>query len=195
MLRTLMEAADQMRIESQAYFLYRMYSTRGVVKVLAGCHKSAHAESLLRKYGAVLGPNSHCKGSIYIDNARDNFSNLIVGSNVFIGPGAFLDLSGVISLGTDVVLGPKVTIITHQDSGNRHMQTFYPRAVGPVTVGYGANIGANATILRGVAIGAGAYIGAGALVNRSVPPYQVWGGVPARHIKNISYKGDVTSCV
>jgi virginiamycin A acetyltransferase len=44
-------------------------------------------------------------------------------------------------------------------------------------------IGANVTVLRGVSIGDGAVIAAGAVVHRNVEPYEVVGGVPAKHIK------------
>jgi acetyltransferase-like isoleucine patch superfamily enzyme len=44
-------------------------------------------------------------------------------------------------------------------------------------------IGANATILDGARIGKGAVIAAGAVVDGEVPPYEIWGGVPARKLK------------
>jgi acetyltransferase-like isoleucine patch superfamily enzyme len=44
-------------------------------------------------------------------------------------------------------------------------------------------IGANVTIMRGVNIGDGAIIGAGSVVTKSVPPYAIAGGVPARVIR------------
>ena len=44
-------------------------------------------------------------------------------------------------------------------------------------------IGARVTILDGVTIGDGAIIASGALVNRNVPPYAIYGGVPAKEIK------------
>lgn len=44
-------------------------------------------------------------------------------------------------------------------------------------------IGANVTILVGVTIGRGAIIAAGAVVNKSIPPYAIAGGVPAKVIK------------
>lgn len=46
-----------------------------------------------------------------------------------------------------------------------------------------ARIGANATILCGVTIGRGCIIGAGTVVRKSIPPYSIVIGNPARIIK------------
>ncbi|WP_420604664.1 CatB-related O-acetyltransferase [Methylobacterium sp.] len=54
----------------------------------------------------------------------------------------------------------------------------------PATViGNDVWIGANVVIRRGVVVGTGAVIGAGSVVVRDVMPYEVVGGVPARHIR------------
>ncbi len=53
----------------------------------------------------------------------------------------------------------------------------------PVVIGNDVWIGYRTTILAGVTIGDGAIIGAGALVNKSIPPYAIAVGVPARVIK------------
>ncbi|MCZ7153797.1 CatB-related O-acetyltransferase, partial [Salmonella enterica] len=44
-------------------------------------------------------------------------------------------------------------------------------------------IGANVFISRGVRVGDGAVIAAGSVVTKSVRPYEVVGGVPAKHIR------------
>lgn len=43
-------------------------------------------------------------------------------------------------------------------------------------------LGVNVIVLKGVVIGKGAIIAAGAVVNKSVPPYEIWGGIPATKI-------------
>ena len=45
-------------------------------------------------------------------------------------------------------------------------------------------VGNGCTILGGVTIGDGAVIAAGAVVTKDVPPCEVWGGVPARKLKD-----------
>lgn len=44
-------------------------------------------------------------------------------------------------------------------------------------------IGRNVTLLSGVTLGRGTTVGAGAVVTKSMPPYCVCGGVPAKFIK------------
>jgi acetyltransferase-like isoleucine patch superfamily enzyme len=47
-----------------------------------------------------------------------------------------------------------------------------------VWIGYGA------IIMAGIPIGRGAIVAAGAVVTQDVPPYEIWGGVPARKIRD-----------
>jgi len=51
-----------------------------------------------------------------------------------------------------------------------------------ITVGDDVWFGAGSAVMPGVSIGTGAVIGAGAIVTKSVPPYEIWAGVPARQI-------------
>jgi len=52
-----------------------------------------------------------------------------------------------------------------------------------VTVEDDVWIGSRAIILSGVTVGRGSIVAAGAVVTRSVPPYSVVGGCPARVIR------------
>jgi len=55
-----------------------------------------------------------------------------------------------------------------------------------IRIGPRAFIGAHCIVLKGVSIGEASVIGAGSLVTKSVPPWEVWGGVPAHFIKKIN---------
>ena len=59
----------------------------------------------------------------------------------------------------------------------------HPRSRGDVVVGHDVWVGAGALILSGVTIGDGAVIGARAVVTRSVPPYAIVAGNPAKLVR------------
>jgi acetyltransferase-like isoleucine patch superfamily enzyme len=108
-----------------------------------------------------------------------------IGNHVWIGPQAYFDaralvLEGYVGWGP----GAKVLGSTHTalPLGEPIIKT--DLVVKPVVVGYGADIGMNASILPGVRIGAHAIVGAGAVVTRDVPEYAIVAGVPARVIRD-----------
>lgn len=59
----------------------------------------------------------------------------------------------------------------------------YPYTKGDVIIGSDVWIGENVTIMSGVTIGDGCVVGASAVVTKSIAPYTVVGGVPAKPIK------------
>lgn len=46
-------------------------------------------------------------------------------------------------------------------------------------------IGAHSIILKGVTIGKSTIIAAGSVVSKSIPPFEIWGGNPAKFIKKV----------
>ena len=59
----------------------------------------------------------------------------------------------------------------------------HPQTNGDVVIGNDVWIGMNVTIMSGVTIGDGAVIAANSTVGKSVGPYEIWGGNPARLIR------------
>lgn len=53
----------------------------------------------------------------------------------------------------------------------------------PVTVGHDVWIGAGVKFRGGVTVGTGAIVAAGSVVTKDVPPYAIFGGVPAKLIR------------
>ena len=55
----------------------------------------------------------------------------------------------------------------------------------PVIIEDNVFIGARSIILKGVTIGRNSIVGAGSVVTKSIPSNQIWGGNPAKFIRNI----------
>lgn len=118
--------------------------------------------------GASVGADCNICDHVFIEGSVE------VGSRVTIKSG--VQLWDGIRLADDVFVGPNATFTN--DPFPRSKQ--HPERYLTTTVGRGASIGANATILPGVAIGAGAMVGAGAVVTRDIPPNAIVHGNPAR---------------
>ena len=106
-----------------------------------------------------------------------------IGRNVFINfDCVFLDFGGI-TIEDGVFIAPKVSLLTEGhplSPENRHSLT-----AGHIHIKKNAWIGANATIMQGVAIGENAVVAAGAVVTRAVPDNTVVGGIPAKIIKTL----------
>lgn len=118
--------------------------------------------------------------------------NVYVGDRVAFGAGLrIMSTRARVVVGNDVMFAPNVSVITgnHRiDLVGRTMYSVGDKEKIPENdcdvIFEGDNwIGANAVILKGVTIGRGAVVSAGAVVTKSVPPYAIAGGVPAKVIK------------
>src|SRR6201994_913188 len=107
-----------------------------------------------------------------------------IGNHVWIGPHAYFDARHLV-IEDYVGWGPGAKVLgsshTGEPIGIPIIAT--PLVIKPVLIGYGADIGTNATILPGVHVGAHAIVGAGAVVTENIPEYAVAAGVPARVIR------------
>jgi acetyltransferase-like isoleucine patch superfamily enzyme len=113
-----------------------------------------------------------------------------LGDNVWIGPGALVDGSGGLEIGSWVDVSAGVKIFTHDTvkralSGGKH-----PTEKAPVKIGDCTFIGTDTIILKGVKIGSRCVIAANSLVNKSFPDNSVIAGVPSKRIGSVIVDGD-----
>lgn len=118
-------------------------------------------------------------------------STIYIGEDVCIGPNAFISAVKKkfivkdhcsIAEGLTVhtgnharIIGKFVTDITESNKPKGYDQD--------IIVEQDVWIGSNVTLLSGVTIGRGTTVAAGAVVSKSMPPYCICGGVPAKFIK------------
>ncbi len=94
-----------------------------------------------------------------------------------------------ITIGDNVMIGGGCTIVDTDFHTMDYTKWFSPKdeeqmARNEVVIGDNVFLGANCFILKGVHIGDGAVLAAGAVVTKDVPAKQIWGGNPAKFIKN-----------
>ena len=108
------------------------------------------------------------------------FLGMKIGKNVGISPEVEIDpfYPELVSIDDNVVIGWKVNILCHEFT-DKHIR------LGRVHLGKGCLIGAFAAIRSGVKIGKHAIVAMDSFVNKDIPPYELWGGVPAKFIKKL----------
>ena len=154
----------------------RIHSARGLGgKITIGAHSVVRGELTVFGHGAELTVGSWC----------------------YIGDGAKIWSARKIVLGDRVLISHNVSIFDSQthpiDPQLRHeqfksiMTSGHPRNLQlneeEVTIGNDVWVGCNSVVLRGVALGECCIVGAGSVVTKSVPPFAMAAGNPARVIR------------
>ena len=161
-----------------------------VLNHVIGCIPLHHVRRFFyRVDGMKIGGGSTIHmGTIFYDP-----HNITVGRDTIIGEKAVLDGRAQLTIGDHVDIASEVMI--YNSEHNMNTDNFAkPEEViiEPVVISDYVFIGPRAIILPGVTIGKGAVVGAGAVVTKSVEPFQIVGGVPAkvigeRKLKDPSY--------
>ncbi len=113
--------------------------------------------------------------------------DIIIGEHCYLNPHCSLYSGNGIRIGNYVLIAAGTSIMpTNHAIARRDVfirnQGFAPSR-GGVTIEDDVWIGANSVILDGAHIEQGAVIAAGSVVNGRIPAYSIWGGVPAKLIK------------
>ena len=143
-----------------------------------------------RLTGATVDESFCLLPPFYADFGR----NIRVGRNVFINHACeFMDRGGI-NIGDDVLIGPKVNLVTIRhplDPATRRSTH-----CAAIAIEKGAWLGAAVSVMPGVTIGENAVVAANAVVTRDVPRNTVVGGIPARVIRRIGEaEPDVSAAV
>jgi maltose O-acetyltransferase len=119
-----------------------------------------------------------------------SFENIILGSDVNLGMApTLMAAKSTIRIGNKVMFGPFVTVVGGNHNAaeiGRFMFDVHEKRPGDdlgVIIEDDVWIGTRAVILRGVTLGRGSIIAAGSVVTKTVPPYSIVAGCPARVIK------------
>lgn len=167
-----------------------------VLKVLEAADKGfeKYASNFIHKTalvdeGCSIGEGTRIWHFSHIIKGSNIGKNCRIGQNVVIGPKVVIGDGCKIQNNVSIYEGVELEDYVFCGPSMVFTNVYNPRAFierkkefCKTLVRKGATIGANATIICGNEIGRYSLIAAGAVVNKSVPPYAIYAGVPAKHI-------------
>jgi acetyltransferase-like isoleucine patch superfamily enzyme len=115
-----------------------------------------------------------------------------IGKNVHIGPLVTIDdvYPNFVIIEDGVSIAGSNYILTHNKPLEYH-KNLSDAYVAPVKIKKNAWIAIGVIILPGVTIGEGAIVASGAVVSSDVSPYTLYGGIPAKLIKEFKMKNGI----
>ena len=148
------------------------------VRLRSGVKVSFHNECAL-----MLGPKSKLKEYAVLEC----YGRIKIGANSVIGAFNWLQGSGELVIGENVIIGPHCSLIASEHSYDDDGQPLseQPLKPGRLEIGNNVWIGSHVIVLDNVKIGNNVVAGAHSLVNRDVEDNCVVVGSPARVLKKI----------
>lgn len=127
---------------------------------------------LLRLFGAKIG-----KGLIIKNNVVIKFPwKLVVGDNVWLGEGCWLDNLDNITIGNNVCISQGALLIT----GNHdYTKSDFPYRNAPIVIEDGAWVGAKAVVCPGVCVNKNSILTVGSVATKNMESNGVYQGSPA----------------
>lgn len=166
---------------------------------------NVYVDIMANKVKSLLHINKICFSAMVIDSKVDNtaairqnarFYSSTLGRFSYVGRntlvqnteiGAFCSISESCNIGMP---SHPVTMVSTSpvflNGGNvlkKNFSEFEHTACAATEIGCDVWLGADVSIKSGLKIGHGAIVGTGAVVTHDIPPYEIWGGNPARCIK------------
>lgn len=139
-------------------------------------------EEILKKLLKSVGEGVH-----FEPNFRCEFGfNIEIGNNFYANFDCVMLDGGGISIGNNVLFGPRVGIYTSNhaiDAKERIAGGCYAK---PVRIGNNVWVGASVNINQGVTIGDNSIIGSGSVITKDIPANVIAAGVPCKVIREIT---------
>lgn len=137
--------------------------------------------TLLRTRGAKIGKRCVFYPGVWIVDGQ----GLVVGDDVDFALDVLITTRGGVYIGDRTLIGYRTQIISKNHIIPSQLEQIFGagHTGNPIKIKNDVWIGANCVILPGVEIGEGSVIAAGAVVTKSVAPYAIVGGVPAKLIR------------
>lgn len=139
--------------------------------------------ALLKNLVKSIGDNVSIQPGVFIFH----FQNIEIGNNVSIHSMCYIDGAGGLKVGNNVSIAHSSSILTsnHTWKDNSLPIKYNKEELNKVIIHDDVWIGCGVRILSGVQIKSRSVIAAGAVVNKGVISNSVYGGVPAKLIKEI----------
>jgi len=137
--------------------------------------------TLLKELVGHIGEGSFLEAPFYADYG----CNISIGKDTVANFNLLILDTSLVVIGDRVLMGPNVGIYTATHDVSVLSRRKNVEFGHPVRIENDCWIGGGVIILSGVTIGQGSTIGAGSVVTRSIPPYSVAVGSPARVIKTV----------
>ena len=115
-------------------------------------------------------------------------NNISIGDNVFMNFGCIIFDMGEVSIGNNVMFGPRVGIYTTNHAFDPDERIANVVISKPVHIGNRVWVAADVKIVQGVTIGDDSIIGAGSVVTKDIPAGVIAAGNPCRVIRAITEK-------
>ena len=148
---------------------------------LNGAYRSP--ERVRELLAELTGRPVHKSVTLFPPFTADFGKNITLGRDVFINSGCRFQDQGGIVVGDGCLIGHNAVLTTlNHDLDPARRADMHPA---PVVLGRNVWLGANVTVLPGVAIGDDAVVGAGSVVTRDVPARAVVVGTPARVVRSL----------
>lgn len=156
--------------------------------------KSYGSNLKISRFARFYSPQNIILGNnVRIDDFCILSGNITIGSNIHIS--AYVALYGAMGIVLEDYSGisPKSVVYSAMDDfsgeyliGPIHSEAAINVTGGPVVLKRYTQIGSNVVVFPNLEIGEGAVVGACSLINRTINPWGIYCGIPARKIKDRS---------